>query len=76
MTRELRSERAVPDADMLSAGLLSAFGLLVAEADIGHAPGESGVVRGTVEIQLERGIVRGTRGSVSFEHRMELGLRG
>lgn len=76
MSHEPRSERVVPDADALSAGLLSAFGLFVAETDIGHAAGESGILRGTVEVLLERGIARNTRGSVSFERRMELGPRG
>lgn len=76
MSREPRSEREVPDEDSLSTGLLSAFGLFVAETDIAHAVGESGVLRGSIEIFLERGLARHTKGSVSFERRMELGPRG
>lgn len=72
MSHEPRSERIVPEADALSAGLLSAFGLFVAETDIAHAVGETGVLRGTVEIFLERGKGRHTKGSVSFERRLEL----
>jgi hypothetical protein len=76
VSHEPRSERPVPDEDALSAGLLSAFGLFVAETNIGHAVGESGVLRGTIEVFLERGQARHTKGGVSFERRMELGPRG
>lgn len=76
MSQAPRSERETPDADALSAGLLSAFGLFVAETSIDHAAGETGVLRGTVEVLLERGVARHTKGSVSFERRMELGSRG
>lgn len=75
MAPELRSEPSIPDADGLSAGLQSAFGLFVAETDIAHAVGETGVLRGTVEVFLERGRARTTKGCVSFERRMEMQAR-
>ena len=72
MSREPRSEQEAPDADALSAGLLSAFGLFVAETDIGHAAGETGILKGTIEVLLERGKARHTKGSISFERRIEM----
>jgi hypothetical protein len=76
MAAEPRSEPVIPDAIALTEGLRGAFGIFLAEADISHAVGETGVLRGTVEIFIERGRARHSKGSVSFEHRMELRGRG
>lgn len=69
---QLGSEKIVPDADALSTGLRDAFALFCAETSIDHAVGETGVLRGTVEVFLERGRALHTKGGVSFERRLDL----
>jgi hypothetical protein len=66
-----RSEPLIPDANGLIEGLQSAFALFASEVDLGHAVGETGVLRGQVEIFLEKGRGKHYKGSVSFERRME-----
>lgn len=67
-----RSRPEPPDANSLSEGLLGAFGLFLRETSIAHAVGETGVLRGSVEVFLDHGRAKHTKGSVSFERRMEL----
>lgn len=72
MSREPRSEPTIPDAEGLAEGLRGAFGLFVGETDITHAVGETGVLRGTVEVFIEKGRAKHTKGAISFERRIEL----
>lgn len=76
MSREPRSEPTIPDEQGLREGLMGAFGIYSNETDITHAVGETGVLRGYVEIFLERGRARHSKGSISFERRMDLQARG
>lgn len=71
MTREPRAEPAVPTQDDLMAGLRQAFEVLCAKTDLGHAVGETGTLRGEVEIFLERGRGKHYKGTVYFQQRME-----
>lgn len=63
------------DQSALKQGLLGSLSLVLDETDLRHAVGETGTLRASVEIFIERGHARWTKGSVSFEHRRELGGR-
>jgi len=67
------SEPTIPDQVGLTDGLEKAFALFAQETDLSHAVGETGVLRGTVEIFLERGRGKTYKGSISFERRLERG---
>lgn len=71
MAHEPRSEPAIPSHDDLMAGLRHAFEVLCAKTDLSHAVGESGVLRGEVEIFLDRGRGKHYKGAVWFQARME-----
>lgn len=64
-----------PDGQALKAGLLGALSIYVDEADLTRAAGETGIVRCQVEVALDKGRVRWTKGSVAFERRIEIGGR-
>lgn len=64
-----------PDGAALQQGLIDAVGLYVQDADLARAAGETGVIRCVVEIVLDKGRVRFTKGSVAFERRIEIGGR-
>jgi urocanate hydratase len=67
------SEPTIPDEVGLREGLEKAFALFAQETGLAHAVGETGVLRGTVEIFLEKGRGKHYKGSVSFERRLERG---
>ena len=62
-----------PDGAALKLGLQGAIALYVDEADLSRAAGETGIVRCHVEVALDHGRVRWTKGSVAFERRIEIG---
>lgn len=64
-----------PDGAALQQGLLDATALYIQDADLRRAAGETGVVQLKVEVVLDKGRVRFTRGSVAFERRIEIGGR-
>ena len=66
-----KSERVPPSRDQLQEGLLATTGIYVTEADLAHAVGESGTVHLRLELKLERGRVRRSRGSCYFERQMD-----
>lgn len=65
-----------PTADELREGLRSAFDMYLAETDLTRAVGENGRLFGTVEIHLERGRARWTKGAIYFERRVDFGGTG
>ena len=71
MSHTPRLEVDAPSADALMAGLRHAFEVLAAKTDLAHAVGETGVLRGEVEIFLERGRGKHYKGAVWFQQRLE-----
>lgn len=67
--------RELPDGPALKAGLLGALSIYVDDADLARAAGETGIVRCRVEVALDKGRVRWTKGSVAFERKIEIGGR-
>lgn len=63
---------APPEAD-LREGLRRAFDLYLMETDLTHAVGENGRLFASVEVHLERGFARWTKGAVYFERRIDVG---
>lgn len=64
-----------PDEGALRKGLLGALGLYIEEADLSRAPGETGFINVTIQVALDHGRVRFTKGSVFFERRIDIGGR-
>lgn len=62
-----------PDGAALRDGLRGATSLYIDEADLGRAAGETGFIKLNVEVALDKGRVRFTRGSVAFERRIDIG---
>lgn len=62
-----------PDGAALREGLRGAVSMYVDEADLTRAAGETGFIQCKVEIALDKGRVRFTRGSVAFERRIDIG---
>lgn len=66
---------SVPDGAALRDGLRGAISMYVDDADLSRAAGETGVIEVKVQIVLDHGRVRFTKGSVAFERRIEIGGR-
>ena len=64
-----------PDQAALQQGLREAIDMYLQEADLRYAPGETGVIRCEVEVQLDRGRVQRTKGSVYFVRTFQVGAR-
>jgi hypothetical protein len=62
-----------PSADDLREGLRHALDLFLLETDLSHAVGENGRMTAHVEVHLERGVARWTKGAVAFERRIDMG---
>jgi len=69
------STQEPPDEAALRDGLRRVTDLYIGEADLSKAPGESGFIRVNVEVALDHGRVRFSRGFVAFERRIEIGGR-
>lgn len=62
----------VPDEQALRQGLLGASGIYINETPLVHCVGETGIISVTLQMLLEAGKVRWTKGQVAFERKINL----
>ena len=61
------------EASSLIEGIKAALLLYVSEADLNRAVGETGKIRVTLEVDLNRGRVQRSKGACYFERYVDLG---
>lgn len=62
----------LPDHERLRSILREAFEVYLADSDISHAVGKNGRLIVDLEIHLDGGLPRWTKGAVSFERRIDV----
>ena len=73
MPRAPRAPATIPDEQGLKDGIVLALQMYVQEAGLRLAVGETGILRAGVEIFLDQGRAKHSKGSCYFERRMDLG---